>query len=78
MIRHPLFIRRDNDVVNDPTVKHVVVDQTKQWSEMMERHRKEEWEVMKQQLKTQEEVLKKLMEGAQASQIKELEVQFEV
>merc|ERR1719376_417701 len=33
---------RDNDVLNDANVKQVVVDQTKQWSDMMERHRKEE------------------------------------
>ena len=64
---------RDNDVVNDPAVKQVVVEQTKQWSEMIERHRKENWELMKAHLQAQEEVLKKLMQAQQQLQIKELE-----
>ena len=64
-------------MVNDPTVKSVVVDQTKQWSDMMEKHRKEEWEMMKNHLKMQEEVLKKLMEQAQAQQMKDLETTIE-
>ena len=36
---------RDNDVVHDPDVKKTVVDQTKQWSDMMGKHRTEEWEL---------------------------------
>ena len=36
---------RDNDVAHDPDVKKTVVDQTKQWSEMMGKHRNEEWEL---------------------------------
>ena len=59
--------------MNDPTVKSVVVEQTKQWSDMMEKHRKEEWEIMKNHLKMQEDVLKKLMETAQAQQMKDLD-----
>lgn len=59
--------------MNDPTVKSVVVEQTKQWSDMMEKHRKEEWEIMKNHLKMQEDVLKKLMEAAQAQQMKDLD-----
>ena len=68
---------RDNDVVNDPAVKQVVVEQTKQWSEMMERHRKENWELMRDHLKAQEDVLKKAMQAQQQMQIKELENFFE-
>ena len=71
----PIF--RDNDVLNDSNVKQVVVDQTKQWSEMMERHRKEEWELTRVHLQAQEEVLKKLMEGQQTHQMKELETTFD-
>lgn len=40
-----LFKFRDNDVVHDPDVKKTVVDQTKQWSDMMGKHRTEEWEL---------------------------------
>ena len=47
--------------VDDPGLKTVVADQTKQWSDMMERHRKEEWELMKTQLQNQEEVKHELL-----------------
>ena len=63
--------------MNDPAVKQVVVEQTKQWSEMMERHRKENWELMRDHLKAQEDVLKKAMQSQQQMQIKELENFFE-
>eukprot|EP00095_Tigriopus_kingsejongensis_P003368 snap_masked-scaffold153_size302544-processed-gene-0.0 protein:Tk03368 transcript:snap_masked-scaffold153_size302544-processed-gene-0.0-mRNA-1 annotation:"phospholipase beta isoform" len=68
---------KDNDVVNDPTVKNVVVKQTQQWSEMMEKHRKEEWKLMNDHLKMQEDVLMGLLTQAQAQQIKEIESHFE-
>ena len=64
-------------MVNDPAVKQVVVEQTKQWSEMMERHRKENWELMRDHLKAQEDVLRELMKAQQKMQIKELENFFE-
>ena len=38
----------------------------------MERHKKEEWEMMKSHLQQQEEILKKLMEVSQANQMKQL------
>ena len=64
-------------MVNDPALKSVVVDQTKQWSDMMERHRKEEWEMLKVHLQAQEEVLKKLLEEAQAKQIGAIKAIFD-
>ena len=64
-------------MVNDPTLKSVVVEQTKQWSDMMEKHRKEEWEMLKAHLQAQEEVLKKLLEEAQAKQIRDIKAIFE-
>ena len=64
-------------VANDPAVKSAVVDQTKQWSELMARHRREELEMMKTQLNVQLDVLKKLMDTTQAQQMRELEVIFE-
>ena len=72
-----LHVSRDNDVVNDPAVKQVVVEQTRQWSDMIERHRKENWELMRTHLQAQEDVLKKLMQAQQQMQIKELENIFE-
>ena len=71
------FLFRDSDVVNDPALKSVVVDQTKQWSDMMERHRREEWEMMKAHLQAQAEVLKKLLEEAQAKQINAMKAIFD-
>lgn len=65
------------DVVDDPAIKNVVAEQMKQWSEMVERHRKEEWNILKDHLKSQEEVLKKHMESEQAQQLKQLEAKHE-
>jgi phosphatidylinositol phospholipase C beta len=50
-----LFFRRDNDndVVNDPAVKSLVLEQTNQWSEMVERHRREEWQLLRAHLQAQ-------------------------
>ncbi len=64
-------------MASDPAIKNVVVDQTKQWSDMMAKHRKEELDIMKQQLQVQQEMLKKLMEQAQAQQGKDQELAFE-
>ncbi|XP_047485673.1 1-phosphatidylinositol 4,5-bisphosphate phosphodiesterase-like [Penaeus chinensis] len=65
------------EVLDDPKIKAIVTDQMKQWSEMMEKHRKEEWEMLKEHLKSQEDILKKLMEEEQAGQIKKLEGKHE-
>ncbi|CAG2066116.1 unnamed protein product, partial [Timema podura] len=51
--------------------------QTLQWSEMVERHRKEEWGTMKGHLAEQQDILKRLMELAQASQMKQVETKHE-
>jgi hypothetical protein len=77
IVKHFFLFSRDNDVVNDPAVKQTVVEQTKHWSEMIDRHQKENWELMKAHLQAQEEVLKKLMQSQQQLQIKELEAFFE-
>ncbi|XP_042209261.1 1-phosphatidylinositol 4,5-bisphosphate phosphodiesterase-like isoform X2 [Homarus americanus] len=65
------------DVMDDPKIKSLVSEQMKQWSEMMEKHRKEEWEMLKEHLKSQEDILKKLMEEEQAGQIKKMEAKHE-
>jgi len=48
-----------------------------QWSEMVERHRREKWAVQKQQATEQQDALVKLMETLQAAQMKQLEVRHE-
>ena len=63
--------------MNDPAVKSLVLEQTNQWSEMVERHRREEWQLLRTHLQAQEDVLKKLMEQQQQQQMKELEMMFE-
>ena len=72
-----IFRDNDNDVVNDPAVKTLVLEQTNQWSEMVERHRREEWQLLRTHIQAQEDVLKKLMEQQQQQQLKELETIFE-
>ena len=57
-------------------MKQVVVDQTKQWSDMVERHRKENWELMREHLQGQENLLKELMQALQQLQMKELDNLF--
>ena len=71
-----IFFYRNNDVVDDPVVKQIINDQTKQWSEMLERHRKENWQLTQAHLKEQEDKLKVLMQAQQELQMKELEYIF--
>lgn len=72
-----IMFTRNNDVVNDPLVRKLVAEQTKQWTEMSEKHRHEEWELMKVHLHSQEEILKKLMENLQQNQMKQLDAKHE-
>jgi len=55
----------------------VVLDQMDQWTEMIDRHRKEDWDLNKTHLISQQEMLRKLMETLQAQQMKDLESRFE-
>lgn len=52
-------------------------EQMTQWSEMIERHRREKWALQKQQAIEQQDALVKLMENLQAVQMKQLEVRHE-
>ena len=65
--------KNNHDLANDPTVHELVVSQMKQWSEMIERHRKEETTMVKEHLIAQGECLKKLLEVGQSNQMKQLE-----
>ena len=66
-----------NNLMNDSALKEVVMEQTEEYTEVVERHRKEEWELTKAHLIAQDDMLKTLMEGMQAQQMKELEAIFE-
>lgn len=66
-----------DEIKNDASIKKVIQEQNAQWSEMVEKHKKEEWELVKQQIQDQQETLKKLMEQTQANQVKQLEAKHE-
>lgn len=69
--------RSKDEIKADANVRQVIGDQTVAWSELLEKHRKEEWELLKVQLNDQQETIKKLMEVTQASQMKQLEAKHE-
>lgn len=66
-----------DEIKNDASIRKVIQEQNAQWNEMMERHKKEEWEALKQQSTDQLDTLRKLMELSQASQMKQLEARQE-
>ncbi|XP_061499951.1 1-phosphatidylinositol 4,5-bisphosphate phosphodiesterase isoform X2 [Anopheles gambiae] len=65
------------EIKADPAVRKLIQEQNAQWTEMAERHKKEEWELLKQQLADQQDILRKLMETTQAAQMKQLEAKHE-
>lgn len=65
------------DLINDASIKKMIAEQVMQWSEMIERHRKEEWELLKSQVTEQRESLDKVIEIVQSNQIKQLEAKYE-
>ena len=66
-----------NNLVDDSAVKEVCNEQTEEYTELVERHRKEEWDLTKSHLISQDDLLKTIMETMQAQQLKELESIFE-
>lgn len=72
-----IWYKRPNEAAQDPAVRKLVVEQMSQWSEVVERQQREKWETLRQQLKDNQDVLRKLMEGVQASQMKQLEAKHE-
>lgn len=72
-----MFNCSKNDLVNDPAVRKLVTEQTLEWSTLMERHRKQEWEFLRNQLDDQREALRSHMEIIQASQMKQLEAKHD-
>lgn len=65
------------DLINDPSVRKLVIEQTVEWSSLMEKHRKQEWEFLRNQLNDQRELLRKHMELLQQQQMRQLEAKHE-
>uniref|UniRef100_T1GLU1 Phosphoinositide phospholipase C n=1 Tax=Megaselia scalaris TaxID=36166 RepID=T1GLU1_MEGSC len=75
---HKLIKGRSNfDIRNDAAIKAAINEQSHQWTEMLNRHKKEEWDILKQQVEENKETMKKLMESVQASQMKQLDEKHE-
>lgn len=68
---------KKKDLANDPKVRELVVTQMKQWSELLDKHRREEWELMKTHINQQGDILRRLMDIAQMGQMKQLEQKFD-
>ncbi|CAL7933813.1 unnamed protein product [Xylocopa violacea] len=64
-------------LLQDANVKKVISDQTAQWSAMVERQRKEEWEMLKLHTEAGREEFKKLIEVVQAAQVKQLQAKHD-
>ena len=67
---------RGGDLSKDPDVLKAVTEQTKQWTEMMGRHRKEEWAMLSAHIQTQEDIFKKIFSTVEAKQMKEMDAFF--
>ena len=61
------------DIEKDEKIMTMVRDQTTEWTELMQKHRKESWEMSKTHLTAYEDILKPIMENGQAQQFKDLE-----
>jgi len=65
------------ELSSDPHIHELVVEQIKQWSDIKEKHRSSTWELKKQHLLQQHDVLKGLLETALAAKIKQQEAHHE-
>lgn len=62
-----------DEIRNDSAIKNAIAEQTKQWTEMIAKHKKEEWDLLRQHVQDSQEAMKALMLTVQATQIKQLE-----
>ncbi|ALC48869.1 norpA [Drosophila busckii] len=65
--------RSKDDIRNDASVKNAINEQTKQWTDMILRHRHEEWDLLRMHVQDSQDNMKALMLTVQAAQIKQLE-----
>lgn len=70
-------LREDVDPSTDPTIIELNNQQVKQWSELIDKHHNEEWNLYKLQIINESKTLRKLFEDLQNLQIKHLEAMFE-
>ncbi|KAJ8675594.1 hypothetical protein QAD02_011380 [Eretmocerus hayati] len=69
---------KDKDaLIKDESVKKLIIEQTAQWTQMMEKHRKEEWELNRAQLEYAKEEIKACIPAVQAAQFKLLEAKHD-
>ncbi|KYM81957.1 1-phosphatidylinositol-4,5-bisphosphate phosphodiesterase [Atta colombica] len=66
-----------NTLAQDANVKKIINEQTAQWSTIMEKQRKEEWDLLKNQTQNSRDELKRLIEIVQATQIKQLQAKHD-
>lgn len=60
-------------MIQDANVKKLIGEQTAQWSAMIERQNKEEWELLKNQTESARDELKRLIQVVQATQVKQMQ-----
>lgn len=58
-------------------MKKVISEQTTQWSQMVERQRKEEWELLRVQTEAAKDEFKKIIDVVQAGQMKQLQAKHD-
>ncbi|KFM65272.1 1-phosphatidylinositol-4,5-bisphosphate phosphodiesterase, partial [Stegodyphus mimosarum] len=69
---------KQSDLTQDVKLKELVINQMEQWSELVEKHKKEEWELLKTQASEQGNILERLMNLEQVKQLRQLEQKFDI
>ncbi|KAL0829096.1 hypothetical protein ABMA28_003951 [Loxostege sticticalis] len=69
--------KNKDQLSNDPTFRKLVNEQSTAWSELVAKHRVEEWTSARSRLNEQRDLLKKMMETTQLAQMKQLEAKHE-
>ncbi|KAG8189299.1 hypothetical protein JTE90_019059 [Oedothorax gibbosus] len=69
---------KPSDVLKDAKLKELVMHQVTQWSELIEKQKLEEWELLKTQASQQGELLEKVLKIEQNKQMRQTEQKFDV
>ncbi|KAJ8949872.1 hypothetical protein NQ318_010506 [Aromia moschata] len=69
--------KNKNEIADDPAIRKMLTEQSLEWGALLERHKKQEWEFLRNQLNDQRDVLRKHMELLQALQMKQLEAKHD-
>lgn len=72
-----LFIFSKSAIVQDASVKKLINEQTAQWSAMVEKQKKDEWQLQKAFAETSKEEMKKIIGVVQVEQNKMLQVKHD-